>query len=320
MWIPQTLRPLLLAAVITSLAIVVPASAQEKKAPTAVKHRIDTHIHLYDTTRPGGVPWPPADDTVLYHPHLPDEYRKEAQAAGVTGVVIVEASDRLEDNRWVLDLVGDDKFFVALVGNIDPYRKDFGQQLKKLRQDKRFVGVRARLQGKKIDYADPQVLASFRQLAEAGLSLDVLMQESTPESVRQVDELARAVPSLRIIVNHVIGFPVNGERPSQDWIEAVHRLAENKNVYCKVSGLYQRCVEQPASQDLELYRPLLDILWTEFGSERLIYGSNWPCTKKSGDYASFLSLVDQYFAGKGPEACERYYWQNAAEAYQLPLK
>ncbi|MFT5524018.1 MAG: hypothetical protein ACI9HK_001968, partial [Pirellulaceae bacterium] len=30
-----------------------------------VKHMIDTHIHLYDTRRPAGVPWPPTDDTVL---------------------------------------------------------------------------------------------------------------------------------------------------------------------------------------------------------------------------------------------------------------
>jgi hypothetical protein len=30
-----------------------------------VKHMIDTHIHLYDTTREKGVPWPPQDDTVL---------------------------------------------------------------------------------------------------------------------------------------------------------------------------------------------------------------------------------------------------------------
>ena len=27
---------------------------------------IDTHIHLYDTTRPEGLPWPPPSDTVIY--------------------------------------------------------------------------------------------------------------------------------------------------------------------------------------------------------------------------------------------------------------
>ena len=74
----------------------------------AVKHVIDTHIHLYDTTRDIKVSWPPENDTVLYKPHLPAEMKKVSKPAGVTGAVIVEASDRLEDNGWVLDLVKGD--------------------------------------------------------------------------------------------------------------------------------------------------------------------------------------------------------------------
>ena len=35
---------------------------------------IDTHIHLYDTTRADGVPWPPEDDQVLYRPVLPQAF------------------------------------------------------------------------------------------------------------------------------------------------------------------------------------------------------------------------------------------------------
>ena len=56
------------------------------------------------------------------------------------------------------------------------------------------------------------------------------------------------------------------------------------------------------------------------GERRLIYGSNWPCSKKSGDYASFVRLVNRYFAGKGQEVSERFFWKNAAEAYRLELE
>ena len=55
-------------------------------------------------------------------------------------------------------------------------------------------------------------------------------------------------------------------------------------------------------------------------NKRLIYGSNWPCTKHSGSYASFLKLVDSWISGKGAEAREDYYWRNSATAYRLPLK
>ncbi len=263
------------------------------------------------------MPWPPVEDKVLYKPHLPEEFKRVSQPAGVTGVVIVEASNRLEDNRWVLDLVKGDEFFVALVGNIDPTSEDFAEQLEKLRADRRFVGIRARIPGKKIDLLQQRVVENFRSLAEAGLSLDLLVNRQGVEAIQEIDRLAQKVPNLRIVVNHVLGRNIDGRPPAPAWIAAVKNLARNPNVYCKVSGLYQRCVQQPASQDPEHYRALLDILWEHFGSKRLIYGSNWPCTKKSGDYASFVRLVHAYFAEKGPEACQRYFWKNALEAYQL---
>lgn len=294
-------------------------SPAPEEAPESVStHIIDTHIHLYDTERESGVPWPPPDDKVLHKPHMPDEFSRVAKAAGVTGVVVVEASDRIEDNRWVLDQVADDPaFYVGLVGNIDPYRPDFATALKSQQADKRFVGIRARVKGKPVDFADPQVLISLRALAAADLTLDVLMNGEGVERIGDVDALARAVPNLRIVVNHVLGYNIDGEPPPAEWIAAAKKLGENPKVWCKISGLYQRCVPQPAPKEPEHYRALLDILYESFGPERLVYGSNWPCTKKSGDYASYVNLVQDYFKAKGEAACEGYFWKNAVEAYGL---
>src|SRR5580658_11227529 len=53
---------------------------------------IDAHIHLFDTTRPGGVPWPFKDDAALYKPALPDRYAALSAPFGVVGAIAVEAS------------------------------------------------------------------------------------------------------------------------------------------------------------------------------------------------------------------------------------
>lgn len=315
----NSFRTLTLLAVGSSALVLSAADKSLDQPLPKVKHLIDTHIHLYDTTRPDGVPWPPADDKVLYKPHLPAEYSKLAKASGVTGVVIVEASERLGDNKWVLDQVKGDPFYVALVGNIDPYRKDFGKQLKRLTKDPRFVGIRAR-NAEPIDYSDEQVLKNFRKLGEAGLSLDILANGKGVEGVREVDALAAKIPGVRIIVDHVLGYDIDGKPSGKDWLDAVASLAKHPNVYCKVSGLYQRCVTQPAPKDTDHYRTVLDPLWQNFGQDRLIYGSNWPCTKKSGDYESFVRLVNSYFSEKGQDACEKYFWKNAAKAYGLKLE
>lgn len=292
------------------------ASAEDLKP---VRHLIDTHIHLYDTTRDIEMAWPPEDDKVLYKPHLPGEYSKLAKAAGVTGVVVVEASDHLEDNQWVLDLVKDDDFYIGLVGNIDVYREDFEQQVLRFKQDKRFVGVRPR-GPKPIDFSDELVLANLRVLAKHDLTMDYLTNGGGIPGVETIDRVARAVPQLRIVVNHCLGYDFDGSPPSPQWIAAVQHLAANRNVYCKISGLYQRSVPQPAPQDPAHYQSVLDMLWSSFGKDRLIYGSNWPVTKHTGSYASFRKLVDRFISTKGQDAREHYYWKNAAAAYRVPLK
>src|SRR5215470_9018768 len=78
------------------------------KAPRPLRI-IDTHIHLFDPTRPQGVPWPPKDNAVLYLKALPDRYRKIAVPLGITGAIEVECSPWLEDNQWVLDVAAKDK-------------------------------------------------------------------------------------------------------------------------------------------------------------------------------------------------------------------
>ncbi len=287
--------------------------------PEPVKHVIDTHIHLYDTTRDIKVTWPPVDDEVLYKPHLPAEYSRVAKGAGVTGVIIVEASNRIEDNQWVLDLVKDDEFFVGLVGNVDVYREDFEEQIVRLKRDKRFVGVRARRPGK-IDFSEGIVLANLRILAKHDLALDYLTNGGGIAGIKTIDRVARAIPDLRIVVNHCLGYNFDGKSPDAKWTAAVESLAANKKVSCKISGLYQRSVPQPAPQEVGHYEAVLEVLWKAFGKDRLIYGSNWPCTKHTGSYESYRNLVDVFFSEKGQDAREHYYWKNAAVAYGLPLE
>jgi L-fuconolactonase len=46
---------------------------------------IDTHIHLFDPGRPGGVPWPAKTDTAVYKAALPEQYESIAGPFGVVG-------------------------------------------------------------------------------------------------------------------------------------------------------------------------------------------------------------------------------------------
>src|SRR3954469_4310972 len=136
---------------------------------------IDTHIHLFDTARPLGVPWPTKKDGILYQPALPDRYRKIVAPLGIVGAIVVEASPWLEDNQWVLDVAAKDKIIVGTVGNLEPGKPDFHQQLERFQRNPLFRGIRyGNLWGRDLsrELSNPRFVSDLRILAVAGLVLD----------------------------------------------------------------------------------------------------------------------------------------------------
>ena len=263
---------------------------------------IDTHIHLYDPTRPQGVPWPSKNDPILYRPILPAEYRALARANGVAGAVVVEASPLVDDNQWVLDLVKDDPFFVGVVGNLQPGMRGFAANLDRFR----LVGIRAR-----VDPSKPGVIDDLKELARRRMSLDLLLP-GTP--LEQVLAITRQVPDLTIVLDHLAGAKVDGRRPDPTWIAQLKEVAASPSVFVKLSALDQQA---GAARSLDHYRPVLDILWEVFGEDRLVYGSNWPVTLLRTDFATHQAWVLDWARPKGQAALDKLFWRNAIRAYRL---
>ncbi|QTN31358.1 amidohydrolase family protein [Akkermansiaceae bacterium] len=277
---------------------------------------IDTHVHLYDLARPEGVGWIPKDNEKLYRNHLPADHEPIAKANGVTGVVLVQAGQSLPDNQWNLDITAHNKsLYRGVVGNLsqvigtDAFLPLFG----KLCQDPRYLGYR--LSGRNGRSMDGAFFRDLKLTAEAGKSVDFLLGDYT---LRDVATVARRMPSLRIIVDHFGGVRLDGKPLPEEWIAEFRAVAEFPNVHCKVSALYGRVAEQPAPTDLAFYKPVLDLAFDAFGEHRLIYGSDWPVTKTTGDYASVLRLTREYFQPKGPAICDKLFRLNAEKFYAIP--
>ena len=142
--------------------------------PAAIPQIIDTHIHLYDPTRPQGVPWPAATDSLLYQPTLPRRFTTMANPLGVTGAVVIEASPWVEDNQWVLDLAKENPVIVALVGHLEPAADNFAANLARFAKNPLFRGIR--LNGNAIvnGVSREAFIRDLRRLADAGLMMDAI--------------------------------------------------------------------------------------------------------------------------------------------------
>ncbi|MCM2369975.1 amidohydrolase family protein [Aporhodopirellula aestuarii] len=279
---------------------------------------IDCHTHFYDPSRPEGVPWP-SKNSSLYRTVLPEHLRSLEQFRPVTGTVIVEASSRVDDNAWLLDLAADDPFIVGIVGRLQPGTADFPEQLQRFAANPLFRGIRISVGLLKEMLAeDLQGIGSLNDLAllaERDLSLDV---NGGPETPAAVAKLAEKIPNLRIVVNHIGNVAITSAPPA-DWVEAIRAAAKHPNVFCKVSGLVESASHhsgRPAPDDLEFYRPYFDVVWDAFGEDRVIYASNWPVSERGASYEMLQRLVMHYVAERGRVATQKFASLNAKNAYK----
>ncbi len=301
----------------TFLGVAAVAAILNKSEQPVNKPVIDTHIHLFDPRRPQGVLWPEKDDTILYHPALPDRYRSMTRGLGVVGAIEVECSPWLEDNQWVLDVAAKDTIIVGTVGNLEPGKPDFGKHLQRFHENALFLGIRyGNLWGRNLgdQISRPEFISHIRALADAGLELDTA--NPNPALISAVLRLTDKVPNLRVVIDHLPQI----EQPTDSAARAALRsdlreFANRRQVYVKVSEVLRR-VSGRVPDDLNFYRARLDELWDIFGQDRLIYGSDWPNSDLWAPYQTVFNLVHEYFSAKGPDVQAKFFWKNSIAAYR----
>jgi predicted TIM-barrel fold metal-dependent hydrolase len=299
------------AASLTTLAVAGGCVTAAPAAPAAV---LDTHVHVYDPARPQGVPWPPPADKLLFRTTLPQDYRALPAPRPADGVIVVEASPWPEDNQWVLELAAREPLIAGVVGNLRPGDPAFAGLLARFAANPLFRGVRTREATLEAGLADQAFMRDLRDIARRGLCFDV---HTPPAWVNHAERLAREVPELRLVVNHIAGAAVTGGPPDAAWLRLMDALARRPQVFMKVSGLVEgtRRTAGDAPSDPAFYAPVLDALWERFGADRLLYGSNWPVSGRYAPLATVQSIALAYFSRKGQAALDKVFWQNARAAY-----
>ncbi len=275
---------------------------------------IDTHTHFCDPTRLEGVPWPNPGDALLYRRVMPEDYKTLAVPEGVTGTVVVEASKRLEDNQWILDLAAEDPFIVGFVGHLEP-TADFQDNLDRFSANPLFRGIRLGA-GHLRSVGAPTFLVNIEKLAAKELALDLLIN---PKALSLLPALVEHIPKIHIVINHIAGARISDQPPDSAWVSAIREVARYPSIYCKVSGLTEQTGQIPAPTEVTYYTSTIDVLWNAFGENRLIYGSNWPVSERFASYATVQQIVNDYFSTKGEAVKMKFFWQNAEAAYRLSL-
>ena len=275
---------------------------------------IDAHIHLFDPTRPEGVPWPEKGDQI-YGPKLPPTYEALARPLGVVGAIAVEASPWEQDNFWIMDVVRKNDIMVGFVGNLIPGSEKYEANLDKLAGEPIFLGLRyGNLWDRDLtsDLEKPGFVTGLKRLAQADRALD--SANPTPRLISGLLQISNKIPELRIIVDHLPAAKV-GDGEYVSYLRDLQELAGHRQVFMKLSEVPRR-INGAVSFDEAYYHDHLEMLWDIFGEDRVIFGSDWPNSDHLGPLDQTIGLVKTFVANKGRTAQEKYFWRNSVTAYR----
>jgi L-fuconolactonase len=279
---------------------------------------IDTHIHLFDTRRRGGVPWPEETDTALYKPALPERYVRIAKPLGVVGAIVIEASPLESDNDWVLSVAANQPIVVGMVGDLIPGTPSYEKELERLHANRLFLGIRyGNLWGRDlaVDAQKPGFLPGLKILAGKGLVLD--SANPNPGLIRAIADVADNIPELRIVIDHLPSARVPSEAAERDeYWSLLRHLSQNKNIFVKLSEVALARSEQTAPIGPDFNQERLDPLWDIFGEDHVLYASDWPNSDHHATYEETISILRNYVQAKGRVASEKFFWKNSVAAYR----
>jgi L-fuconolactonase len=277
---------------------------------------IDAHIHLFDTRRPGGVPWPEKTDAI-YRPALPDRYASLARPLGVVGAIVVEASPLREDNDWVLQLIAHHPIILGLVGNLVPGSPSFAKDLERLHANPLFLGIRCgNLWNRDLsaDARNPVFMADLRRLASAGLVMDSANPD--PKLIEAILRISQQIPEMRIVIDHLphASLPDNPDEVREYWAN-LKSLSGNPRVFVKLSEI-PALIDGRVPTDVAYYRQKLDAIWDVFGEDRILFGSDWPNSDHVAPIDTTFSIVRGYLSSKTHAAQEKFFRKNALDVYR----
>lgn len=273
--------------------------------------RIDAHQHFWRTDR-RDYGWLTPESGGLYRDFLPDDLKPLLDGAGVAATVLVQAAPTDAETRYLLDLADRYDWIAGVVGWTDLASPHALHRISALAEHPKLVGIRPMLQ----DLDDPDwilrqdVRPGLYALATRDLVFDALVR---PRQLAAIIAVADRFPDLRIVVDHA-AKPDIGGGISPEWVRDIATIATRPNVVAKMSGLL---TEAPPGAGPDALRPVVDTLIAHFGTDRLLWGSDWPMLTLAGGYQAWHDLSEALLDGLAPDARAAIFGGNAARIYKV---
>ena len=282
--------------------------------PMLPMERIDSHQHYWNPAR-GDHDWMPMDNLVLARPYTPADLSPALKHCEVDGTVLVQAAATVNETEYILGLADATATVAAVVGWVDFEDSAGPATLSRLAHHPKFVGVRPMIQ----DISDTDWMLredvdwAYGAIIAEDLTFDAL---GFPRHLENFLTLLKRHPDMRVVIDHCMK-PQIADHSAESfafWADGMTRLARETNAFCKLSGLI---TEAGTNWTVENLRPYADHVLEEFGSRRIMWGSDWPVCRLRGEYEVWRAAAGDLTAALSRDEQSRIFGGTATEFYRL---
>jgi len=280
---------------------------------------IDAHHHFWDLSNTPGIDMSGAP-AVLQQSYMPRDLRPQLDTCGIDYTVWVQGYPQTNAvNRWYFDVADATPWILGVVAWVDLLNpKSCADKLDWLIQQPKFVGIRHIIEEEPDPnwIARPEVIESLKILSQHGVRFDVLVK--APQMPAALSALSQ-VPELHTVLDH-IGKPAVRDDAWEPWAERLASLADRSvlpNLNCKLSGLITEA--NPDQCDAKHFQKYIDFVFDKFGTDRMMFGSDWPVCRIAGEYEEVHVLAMNLCESLSESQHEDVFARNAIRFYNLTL-
>jgi predicted TIM-barrel fold metal-dependent hydrolase len=284
----------------------------------------DAHMHFwdlqnpnlyYDWLQPGAPARPPLPDysSIKCQKYLPDDFLGETRFANVGNIVHVQAAlgikDPVEETRWLQDLYarfGIPQGIVAYADLADPNVEET------IRRHTELPNLRGVRDLRYDDYlTDAGWQRGYALLEKYGL---IYCDDPLVEVMPHAAAIIERFPGITYCVDHA-GWPRRRDKEYfREWRNCMRRLSAFPNTLVKISGLGMS--EHRWTTDS--LRPWVLECIDAWGTERTVFGSNWPVDRLFSSYGDVLNAYEEIISDVTPAERVALFSGNADRLFRLP--
>lgn len=283
---------------------------------------VDTHFHLHDMKHPSlRYGWL---EPAATHGFLPDtdplkaqryrikDYLAEVRFANVRKAIHVQAAvntpDPVDETAWLQGFADQTGFPQGIVAECHLARPDAAHILDRHLQYANVRGIRNFGEGHYL--VDPDWRRGFAELGPRGL---VACIDTRVELAGDIRDLARAFPGTVLCIDHCAIPMARDAATFARWRAAMDTMAEAPNVVMKVSGLGM-CDPHWTVASI---RPYVLGSIEAFGTDRVVFGTNWPVDRMFSSYPDVVNAYAAIIAGFSLDAQVALFSGNAERIFRI---